>query len=174
MVFVSLCAAHLTLPLSCPFLVPLLLAGCCVGVALWWRCCGVRRLTAYCTSKAAMIAFSESLRAECGKNRVGVSAVCPGFVATPFFGQFSRDPGRHAVPNPPRWICTTPEKVARKVVKAIRKNRRVVLATPLAYLLYYVRRIAPGLLIGVQRLSRKNKRPKTESAATASDQRKAA
>ena len=145
-----------------------------VNMASMLGFCGVRRLTAYCTTKAALIAFSECLRTECGKNRIGVSAVCPGFVNTPFFGRFSRGPGRHAVPTPPDWICTTAEKVARKVVKAIRKNRRIVLSTPLAYLLYYVRRIAPGLLIGLQRLSRKSRPSASPEVAASVDNRKAA
>ena len=43
------------------------------------------KLTAYCTSKYAMVGFSESLRVEYGREGLGVTALCPGFVATKLF-----------------------------------------------------------------------------------------
>jgi NAD(P)-dependent dehydrogenase (short-subunit alcohol dehydrogenase family) len=37
---------------------------------------------AYCCTKAAVLAFSEALRIEAARHGIGVSAVCPGIVAT--------------------------------------------------------------------------------------------
>lgn len=41
-----------------------------------------RKLTAYSTSKAAVHMLTECLRAELAEYRIGVSTICPGFVAT--------------------------------------------------------------------------------------------
>ena len=40
-------------------------------------------LAAYCTSKAAVIMFSQCLRAGWARSGVGVSAICPGVIDTP-------------------------------------------------------------------------------------------
>jgi NAD(P)-dependent dehydrogenase (short-subunit alcohol dehydrogenase family) len=45
---------------------------------------GLARVTAYCTSKFALVGFSESLRHECGRMGLGVTTLCPGFVDTQF------------------------------------------------------------------------------------------
>src|SRR3546814_223265 len=42
---------------------------------------------AYCTTKAAVLMFSRSLRADWRTCGVGVSAVCPGFVNTPILSR---------------------------------------------------------------------------------------
>ena len=46
---------------------------------------GMPKVTAYCTSKFAMVGFSESLRNELGRQGLGVTALCPGFVRTNLF-----------------------------------------------------------------------------------------
>ncbi len=40
-------------------------------------------LAAYCTSKAAVIMFSQCLRADWARDGVGVTAICPGVIDTP-------------------------------------------------------------------------------------------
>ena len=45
---------------------------------------------------------------------------------------------------PPRIICTTPERVAKAAVKAIHRNRRLVIVEPFARLMYATKRFAPG------------------------------
>jgi NAD(P)-dependent dehydrogenase (short-subunit alcohol dehydrogenase family) len=112
------------------------------------------RLTAYSVSKFGLVGLGASLRAEYGRQGVGVSTICPGFVAT----NLLRDtqcghPGRRT-PVPPRFVTTTPDRVADRVVGAIRRNRRLVLVTPLAHLLYHAHRLAPGLLDWLQQFRR--------------------
>jgi short-subunit dehydrogenase len=75
----------------------------------------------YSASKAGLIAFTEGIRMEFRKRGVSASVICPGFVA---------DAGMYA-----DWVVETgakasllagtvkPERVARDVVKAIRKDR---------------------------------------------------
>jgi NAD(P)-dependent dehydrogenase (short-subunit alcohol dehydrogenase family) len=112
------------------------------------------RLAAYSTSKFAMVGLSASLRAEYGRQGVGVSTICPGFVDTNLFRAAPcGHPGRQT-PVPPRFVTTTPDRVADRVVRAIQHNRRLVLITPLAHALYYANRFAPGLLDWLQRFKR--------------------
>ena len=93
------------------------------------------KLTAYCTSKYAMVGFSEALRAEYGREGLGVTALCPGFVATNLFTSAPLPENGKGPKIPPRIFCTTPEKIARSAVKAIRRNRRLVVVEPFAKLL---------------------------------------
>ena len=51
------------------------------------------------------------------------------------------------------------ERVARRGVRGIKKNKRIVLVTPLARLLYWTKRISPAFLDGLNHISRK-KRPR--------------
>ena len=46
---------------------------------------GMPKVAAYCTIKFGMVGFSESLRNECGREGLGVTALCPGFVDTNLF-----------------------------------------------------------------------------------------
>ena len=46
---------------------------------------GLPKVCAYSTSKFALVGFSESLRSEYGKQGIGVTAICPGFVKTKLF-----------------------------------------------------------------------------------------
>jgi 2-hydroxycyclohexanecarboxyl-CoA dehydrogenase len=84
---------------------------------------------AYVTTKAAVLALSQCLRADWAEAGVGVTAICPGVIDTPildgtrFLGaqadtvERTRKVFRRGHP---------PELVARDVVVAIRKNKAVV------------------------------------------------
>jgi NAD(P)-dependent dehydrogenase (short-subunit alcohol dehydrogenase family) len=112
------------------------------------------RLAAYTVSKFGLVGLSASLRAEYGRQGVGVSTICPGFVATNLFRAAPcGHPGRQT-PVPPRSVTTTPQRVAERVVRAIHRNQRLVLVTPLAHVLYYANRFVPGLLDWLQRFRR--------------------
>jgi short-subunit dehydrogenase len=104
------------------------------------------KLTAYCTSKYAMVGFSEALRAEYGREGLGVTALCPGFVATNLFASAPVPDNGKGPKIPPRIFCTTPEKIARTAVRAIRRNRRLAVVEPFAKLLTTVKRFAPSLV----------------------------
>ena len=116
------------------------------------------RLTAYFTSKFGLVGFSESLRADLAGSRVGVTALCPGLVRTGLWESAvqGRTTKRRLVP--PKLVSTTPEKVAAKALRAIRRNRGLQLVTLLARVLYLIKRISPTLLDRVQRIRRLKKR----------------
>lgn len=103
---------------------------------------------AYCTTKAAVLMFSRSLRADWRTCGVGVSAVCPGFVNTPILSR-----GRFVGPM---WSPETmklaergfgfghpPEAVADAVMVAIRRNRAMVAPGIEARLGWHLHRFAP-------------------------------
>ncbi len=112
------------------------------------------RFAAYHVSKFGLVGFTEALRAEYGRRGLGVTAICPGPVTTKLYESAPAGNGSK-VPTPPRWACATPEAVAKKTVRAIRRNRRQVLITPMAHGLFALKRIAPGLLDFINTFSRK-------------------
>jgi short-subunit dehydrogenase len=111
------------------------------------------RQTAYATSKHALVAFSESLRAELAGRPVGVTCMCPGWVETPMWdraGQAGKTARR-----PPKLIATTPERVARRTIRAIRRDEGLVVMTWAAHLFYGFKRLAPRLMAGLYRVRRR-------------------
>jgi len=115
------------------------------------------RFCAYHVSKFGLVGFSEAIRAEFGRQGLGVTALCPGPVRTNLYRATPSGHKHRATPTPPAWICTTPERVAARAIRAIRRDQRLVLVSPLAYTLYYFKRFAPGLLDAVQRIGRRRK-----------------
>ncbi len=86
---------------------------------------------AYCTTKAAVLAFSRCLRADWGGHGVGVSAVCPGIINTPILDG-TRFLGEMGSVQAQRVARSTfrrghhPDVVAAAVLSAIEKDRGVV------------------------------------------------
>lgn len=124
------------------------------------------RFAAYHTSKFGLIGFTEALRAEYGRKGVGVTAICPGPVTTGLYKAAASSRTDKSVPEPPRWLCATPEQVAKKTLKAIRSNKRQVLITPLAHLLFQLKRFAPWLIDFANQFSRNGRRKRLAQVAT--------
>ncbi|WP_141581954.1 SDR family NAD(P)-dependent oxidoreductase [Actinomadura sp. WMMA1423] len=113
-----------------------------------------RAMPAYCTTKAAVLMLSECLRAELAGSRIGVTAVCPGFVSTSIVDNAIhlegddeararlRSRGQRAI----RLRNYPPEKVAERVVHAIVKNKAVVPVNAEGHLLHALSRISPASL----------------------------
>lgn len=77
--------------------------------------------TTYASSKAAVTAFSESLSVELKKDgisHIGMTIVCPAYVNTGMFD---------GVKEPIFIPMLTPERLAKKIVKAVRRNKLFVL-----------------------------------------------
>lgn len=112
------------------------------------------KFSAYHTSKFGLVGFTQSLRAEYGRKGIGVSAICPGPVLTRLYQSAASGRDDGSVPVPPAWASTSAEKVARLTIRAIRRNQRQVLITPMAHLLSRLQRFVPGLLDFASQFSR--------------------
>lgn len=117
---------------------------------------GMPKVCAYNTTKFGLVGYTESLRSEYGVQGVGVTALCPGLVRTNLFNS-SIPNGFEERKNPPLWMTTTPERVAKVAVKAIRKNRGRVVMEPMACLMCFTKRFLPGLLDFALHLGRRKR-----------------
>jgi short-subunit dehydrogenase len=124
------------------------------GLATW------RKTAAYQTSKFGLVGFSAALRAEYCSDTFGVTALCPGFVHSSLLeaGETDNADRQLAVPN---WICASAEQTAAKAIRAIRRNRGIVLVTPAAHFYWRLSRFFPGLVDWLTREGwRRRGRPK--------------
>lgn len=87
---------------------------------------------AYVTTKAAVLAFSQSLRADWRRQGVSVSAICPGLINTPilegtrYLGAQADEDVQKRTRRLFRVLGHKPDAVADAVVRAIRRDRVVV------------------------------------------------
>jgi short-subunit dehydrogenase len=132
------------------------------GIVAGGRSCG------YHVSKFGLLGFTEALRAEYGRRGLNVTALCPGPVQTALYRSGVSGRSDREVPEPPGWACASPERVASRGVAGVRRNRRMVLVTPLAYGLYWVHRIAPWALDLANQATKSRKRSKPVSVPQAS------
>ena len=99
-----------------PFLAPMRAArrGTLVGVSSLAGFRGIPGSGAYSASKAAAIAYLESLRVELARSGIAVVTICPGYIATPMTAH-----------NPYRMpFLMQPQAAARRIARAIARRRR--------------------------------------------------
>jgi len=139
-----------------------------------WVCGG--RYAAYHVSKFGMVGFSEALRAEFGRQGLGVTAVCPGPVLTSLYKNAPCGNAGRETPSPPAWICTTPERVAEATVRAIYRNRAVTFVGYSARLLHYAKRFAPWIFYLLHNIGRSKgiRRKLARSQVESNERRRAA
>ncbi len=101
----------------------------------------------YSTSKFALVGLSECLRSELKLVGIGVTVVCPPEVKTPFLKKEAPTlpPEGRAVKSMAGLL--KPEYVAKTIVRAIKKNKFLVVPGPAARFLYFSHRISNGLFI---------------------------
>jgi NAD(P)-dependent dehydrogenase (short-subunit alcohol dehydrogenase family) len=112
-----------------------------------------RSLPAYSTTKAAVLMLSECLRAEFTRYGIKVSAICPGFIATNitrttrFVGQSAeqQERTRERITGLYKRRNYGPEKVAERIVDAVRHDKAVVPVTLEAKAGKALSRLSPGL-----------------------------
>jgi NAD(P)-dependent dehydrogenase (short-subunit alcohol dehydrogenase family) len=116
-------------------------------------------LAAYCCTKHGVVGLSETLRAEAVLHGIGVSVICPGPIATDI-AKTGKMVSWSKRTTPEEWkkrmdeVLTrrknSPSIVGEAVVKAVERNKGVVLIAPEAYmsdLLYRLNRRIFGFLI---------------------------
>lgn len=120
--------------------------------------------TSYVTTKHAVQGFSQTLRPEAALHGIGVSALCPGYVNTnigkntrvrwgselmDFRGYIKKLRGREITEKARRRLIS-PDKVARRVIEGIRKDKGVIIIGLDAYLpdiLYRISKRGYGLIL---------------------------
>ena len=113
-----------------------------------------KSMIAYGTTKAAVLAFSESLRADLADEGITVTAVCPGFVNTNIakstvYAGMSADQQERARQKADalyRRRNYTPEATAKAIVKAVKKGPPVLPIAAESKVGYAMRRISPSLV----------------------------
>jgi len=111
-------------------------------------------LPAYAASKAAVLMMSECVRAELVPHGIGVTAVCPGLVATNITRTaryVGRDEDQQArareqVTKLYERRNFTPDRVAAEIIRAIAQDIPVAVVTPEAKVMRALSRFAPRVL----------------------------
>jgi short-subunit dehydrogenase len=145
-----------------------------LNVASLFGLIGTRKLSLYSASKFGLVGFSESLRTEYGRRGLGVTALCPGFVDTDLFDAAPRGSDLQDNKRPPKWMLTTPDKIADRAVKAICRNRSLDVVQSYAQMAHYCKRFFPGVLDWASHLSRKKMQSKITASGSKDTRRKAA
>ena len=97
---------------------------------------------AYGASKAAMIAFSESISYELEPKGVRVQVLFPGYVPTTGIAMQARREGQAL---PPRWVHRTAEQVSHAVLRALDAGPFEINVARLETLAPIVRAVAPAI-----------------------------
>jgi NAD(P)-dependent dehydrogenase (short-subunit alcohol dehydrogenase family) len=159
---------------GCHFFIPPMVkrgrGGHVINVASAAAFVAMEALAAYGTTKYAVFGLSEALGDELQRHRIGVTAVCPGIINTPIT---ATSPLRGANDTPQmrqRMIAIYqrrnygPERVARNILKAVQRNRAVAPISPEAWAMYYLKRLAPGLVARLNHNSAERLRRQVEKA----------
>lgn len=108
-------------------------------VALPWH-------AAYSASKYGLRGMSEVLRFDLARHRIGVSVVVPGAVKTPLVHTVQIAGVDREDPNVKKWTdrfgghAVSPEHVADRILKGIRRNRFLIYTSPDIRALYLFKR----------------------------------
>jgi short-subunit dehydrogenase/pimeloyl-ACP methyl ester carboxylesterase len=113
-----------------------------------------KSMVAYGTTKAAVLGFSESLRADLADEGITVTAVCPGFVntniakSTVYAGMTDeqQERARQKADAAYRRRNYTPEATAKAIVKAVRTGPPVLPVAAESRIGYALRRISPSAI----------------------------
>jgi short-subunit dehydrogenase len=102
--------------------------------------------TAYSASKHAIQGYFESLRAELYDKNVYITIVSPGRVQTSIsFNAIGKDGKKHGVLDKGQEKGIEVDKCARKIAKAIKRNKKELWVGRSEILMIYIRLYLPGL-----------------------------
>jgi len=102
--------------------------------------------SAYCSAKAALYGFFETLQAEYYHRGIRVTIVCPGRVQTAISMSALDKGGKpHGQMDPGQAGGITPDRAARIILRAIARGKREVLVGGKELLMVHIKRFFPGL-----------------------------
>jgi len=90
-------------------------SGHLVAVASLAAFKGLPGAAGYCASKAAVMAYCESLRIELYESKVAITCVCPGFI----------DTAMTKANNAPMPFLMDPDEAAKRILQALRRRPKV-------------------------------------------------
>lgn len=134
---------------GCHFFVPRMVerkTGHVVNISSIFGIFPAPKVTAYVASKFAVLGFSQSLRAELAEHGVGVSAICPGMIATAIVadGRMSGDVGARRSRMIERFKKgAPPSRVAEVILDAVRSNAPVRTVGRDAWAIHQLTKLAP-------------------------------
>jgi short-subunit dehydrogenase len=112
-------------------------------------------MAAYSASKAGVVALSEAIAAECPRRRPGVTIVCPGFFRSGLLDtwHFTGSVEKREANRRMAITWWTSDRVARRVLRAVRRNRRYVVVGLQARWVWRLKRLAPRFTTFLMRLA---------------------
>jgi len=121
-------------------------SGHIVNIASVAGLIGMYGYSLYCTSKYAIVGFTECLRSELKRFNIKVTLICPPEVKTPFIEKESKTlpPEARIVKNLAGLL--TPEQAARAIVRGIKGRKFLVVPGLMAKSLLFWHRVSNGLL----------------------------
>jgi short-subunit dehydrogenase len=107
---------------------------------------GMYGYSLYCTSKYAIVGFTECLRSELKRFNINVTLVCPPEVKTPFIEEEAKTlpPEARVVKNLAGLL--TPQQAAKAIVSGIKSEKFLVVPGIMAQSLLFWHRISNGFL----------------------------
>ncbi|MBU0991179.1 MAG: SDR family NAD(P)-dependent oxidoreductase [Proteobacteria bacterium] len=118
-------------------------------------------LGAYTASKFAVVGYSEVLRAELRRHNIGVTAICPGVINTNIVqdGKSTLLEGAKTTQDMMvdfyKKYGWSPDRVAKAVIKGVKKNKGIVPVGPEVWVLWYLKRMSQTVSELFSRISAK-------------------
>jgi short-subunit dehydrogenase len=122
--------------------------GHVVNVASGAGLCSIPAMSAYCSTKFAVVGLSETLRSEMRRFGIGVSTICPGIINTNIVAQSRMHLQDNIKASHKRLVNFynrfgwPPERVAKAILSAVRRNRSIVPVGPEAWAQWFTKRIS--------------------------------
>lgn len=118
----------------------------------------VPHLLPYCTSKFALVGFSDGMRAELAKDNIMVTTVCPGLMRTGshfnalFKGQHQREFTWFTLLDALPISSVNAQNAARQIIEACRVGASQLIVSPQAKAIVYGSAVLPGLTAEAMKL----------------------
>ncbi|MCX5849647.1 MAG: SDR family NAD(P)-dependent oxidoreductase [Deltaproteobacteria bacterium] len=121
--------------------------------------CSIPAMSAYCSTKFAVVGLSETLRTEVRRFGIGVSTICPGVINTNIIAQsrMHLQEGSRATHSRLidfyRRFGWPPERVAKAILSAVRHNRSIVPVGPEVWAQWFTKRMSQKFFEGMNEVS---------------------
>jgi NAD(P)-dependent dehydrogenase (short-subunit alcohol dehydrogenase family) len=102
----------------------------------------------YTATKHAVVGLSRALRIEAKRYGVRVSVLCPGLIRTPILsgGRYGRYKPGFVAPDFERFRPMEPSRFARRTLRAVERNRAIIIEPAWWRIFWYLDRLSPWLM----------------------------